>query len=280
MPRTLSLDVLAEKDKSYNRPIELYRIYLDEATLYLAMYPKDIDFFDEQGNPQTYYAAALERSAVETNIDTKIDQCKVTIDNVTREMSAYIAATEFVGRRMQIFKVLLDANMTNPNNKIIVFDGIMDSPKINQYQMAVTVVSKLDKLDRKLPARTYCTNCPWIFGGEECGVTKPTITGVIDSIGVNYLTINSASITGVAGYWNFGEITISKETRQIEDSGPGYVTVEYPFSTDVEVGGSYTIVAGCDKSYDAGHGCTFWSNTDFYGGFLAIPKIRNIREVL
>jgi hypothetical protein len=36
--------------------------------------------------------------------------------------------------------------------------------------------------------------------------------------------------------------------------------------------------AGCNKSYDSGHGCTHWSNTDYYGGFLSIPKIKDIRE--
>ena len=297
MPRTLSQDMIDQKNKDYNRPVELYQIFLDEETLYLAMYPYDIEFFDEEGNPVTYHASALKRSPAETNIETKIDQCNVTIDNVTREMSAYIANTEFVNRRMRILKVFLDAMLGNAafeqevenvenagleyaENHVVVFDGVMDSPKITQHQMAVTVVSRLDKLDRKLPARTFQTSCPWVFGDESCGYNVPTSTGNIDSISQDYLTINDSAITESSNYWKFGEIEIGKETRVITESGNGYVKVEYPFPASVEAGDSYELTAGCDKSKTGGHGCDFWNNFDFYGGFLAIPRIKNIREVV
>jgi phage-related protein len=269
------------------------------------MYPVDIEFFDENGNSQTYTAAALSRSTIETNIDTKVDQCEVSIDNVTREMSAYIANTEFVGRRMKIIKVFLDAdrNVQNlaivgraawsqlvesvegagleyPENAIPIFDGIMDAPRINQYQMTVTVVSKLDTLDRKLPARTFQVQCPWQFGdAETCGATVPEKAGIIDSLSTDHLTIYDANIIEEVGYWEHGEIAVGNEIRIITESGDGYVKVEYPFSADVEAGNSYIMKAGCDKSYDGGHGCTYWGNTQYYGGFLSIPKIRNIREV-
>jgi phage-related protein len=304
MPRTLSEDVLAEKDKDYNRPVELYQIYLDEQTLYLAMYPQDIEFFDENGDPQTYTAAALSRTTIETNTDTKVDQCEVTIDNVTREMSAYIAATEFVGRRIKIMKVFLDADrnvqsisilgrtawtqlvdskegsgLDFPENAVPIFDGIMDAPRINQYQMTVTVVSKLDTLDRKLPARTFQVQCPWQFGSEECGFAVPEKSGTIDSLSGDYITIYDADINEAADYWEYGEITIGTESRIITESGSGYVVVEYPFPANVEAGDSYEMKAGCDKSFDSGHGCSFWGNTDYYGGFLSIPKIKNIKEV-
>lgn len=305
MPRTLSPDVIAQKDKEYNRPVELYQIFLDQETLYLAMYPENIEFFDERGNPQTYYAAALSRTTIETNTDTKVDQCEVTIDNVTREMSAYIAHTEFVGRRMRILKVFLDAdrNVQNlailgrtvwsqlvesvegagleyPENAIPIFDGIMDAPRINQYQMTVTVVSKLDTLDRELPARTFQVQCPWAFGDQEtCGVAVPTKTGTIESISADYMTIYDADITEAAGYWEHGEIEIGSESRIVVESGAGYIKVEYPFSADIQAGNSYEMRAGCDKSYDGNHGCQYWGNTQYYGGFLSIPKIRDIREV-
>ena len=300
MPRTLSLDMLEQKNKEYNRPVELYQIFLDEATLYLAMYPKDIEFFDENGNPQTYYAAALSRTTVETNVETKVDQCDVTIDNVTREMSAYIANTELVGRKIKILKVFLDADreiLTLPGrpafetsvdgaaleyneNHIVIFDGVMDAPVINQQQMKVTVVSKLDTLDKNLPARTYQVQCPWQFGDTEtCGKTVPDKSGDIDSISVDHMTINDATITEATDYWKHGEITIRNESRVITESGSGFVKVEYPFSADIQSGDPFEMMAGCDKSYEGSHGCQYWNNTQYYGGFLSIPEIRDIREV-
>ena len=275
MPKDINTTMQTEKDAEQNQPVELYQVYLDEETLYLANHPENIEFFDENGNAQTYYAAALSRSKVETNTDTKVDSTKVQLDNVNREMSAYIANTEFVGRKMKIWKVFTN-QLDSPDNYIPVFDGYMDKPEINQYSMSVTVVSNLDTLDKRLPGRTFSPKCQWVFGSEECGVTIPTKSGTIDSI--SGTTINDSDITEAADYWKHGTIESDNESRVITGSGSGYVEVEYPFTTDIESGDSYNMKAGCDKSYDSGHGCTFWNNTQYYGGFLSIPKIRDIRE--
>lgn len=279
MARSLSTDMLAEKDKEQNQPRELYQIHLDQETIYLAMHPHDIEFFDENGDPQTYYAAALSRDAINTNTDTKVDTTKVQIDNVTRDMSAYIANTEFVGRRMVIWKVFLD-ELDDPNDYIPVFDGYMDEPQISQYAMSVKVVSSLDTLDKKLPGRTFQVSCNWQFSSEECGVTVPTKTGTVDSLSSDHITINDSDITEASNYWKYGSITIDNQTRIIKESGSGYVKVEYPFPADVSAGDSYDMRAGCNKSYDNGvNNCSDWNNTQFYGGFLSIPKIKDIREV-
>ncbi|KXS41188.1 MAG: hypothetical protein AWU54_1717 [Candidatus Frackibacter sp. T328-2] len=278
MSRDLSTDVQNEKDKSYNRPIELYQVFLDQQTLYLARYQKDIQFFDENGNPQTYTAANLDRGSISTNADTKVDEVSVTIGNVNKEMSAYIANTKFQGRRLVIWKVFLD-HLDSANNKIIMFDGIMDAPKVNQEVMTVDVVSRLDTLDKDLPSRFYGVKCSWQFGGPDtCGVSVPTKIGTVEYISADHLTINDSDITEASNYWKYGEITIGSESRHIVESGSGYVKVEYPFSADITAGDSYDMKAGCDKSYDGGHGCAFWSNTQYYGGFLSIPKIRNVRK--
>lgn len=280
MPRTLSPDVWAEKLKEENCPVELYQVYLDEETIYLAMCPHDIDFFDAHGNPVTYRGADLQRSAVKTNIETRVDQVEVQIDNVTREMSAYIAHTDFQGRRLVIWKVFLDC-LDDPNNYVVIFDGIMDEPRVDQYSMAVTVVSKLDTLDIELPARTYEVQCSWPsgFGGPECGKVIPPKEGTVDSVSEDRMTIYDAAITEEANYWAYGAITIGKEMRVVTESGAGYVKVEYPFYIDIPAGTPYKLEAGCDKGYDTPHGCQYWNNTQYYGGFLSIPRIRDVREV-
>ncbi len=278
MPRILSPDMISQKNKEYNRPVELYQIFLDQETLYLAMYPENINFFDENGNPTTYYAAALSRSAVQTNIETKVDQTEVKIDNVNREMSAYIANTDFQGRRLVIWKVFLD-KLDDPNNYVVVFDGIMDEPRVDQYSMVVTVVSKLDTLDRELPGRTYEVQCSWIFGDEECGKVVPPKNGTVDSVSSDRMIIYDSAITEEMNYWKYGSIKIGKELRAVTESGVGYVKVEYPFYIDIPTGTDYTLEAGCDKGYDTPHGCQYWGNTQYYGGFLSIPRIRDVREV-
>lgn len=276
MPRTLSPDVIAEKDKDYNWPIELYQIFLDEETLYYAMFPEDINFYDENGNSQIYYAAAIKRDTVNKDNQIKPDTTTVTFDNVAREFSAYIANTEFVGRQVTIWKVFKNA-LESPENYIEIFTkGIIDSVSIDEQNLRANIVSNLDALDIELPGETYQVNCRFVFGDEACGVSIPSKTGIIDS--VFGAMINDSDITESADYWKHGSINVGKESRKITASGTGFIELEYPIS-NAQAGDSYDLKAGCDYSYDQGHGCTFWSNTNFYGGFLDIPKIRNIRRV-
>jgi len=276
MPRTLSPDVIAEKDKDYNWPIELYQIFLDEETLYFAMFPKNIEFFDENGNSQTYYAASISRDPVKKDNQTNPNSSQINFDNVVKNFSAYIANTDFVGRKVTIWKVFRN-HLDKPDNYIEIFtNAIIDSVSIDEYNLTATVVSNLDSLDVELPGETYQVNCRFQFGSEACGVNIPTKSGQIESISGSI--INDSTITDGVDYWKYGTIEVNSESRKIVASGNGFVELEYPFGS-AQTGDSYNMQADCDYSYDAGHGCTFWNNTQFYGGFLDIPKIRNIREV-
>ena len=278
MPRTINAVIEAIKSKQQNIPIELYRVFLDEQTLYLAMYPQSIDFFDENNGSKTYIAAALSRSAISTNIDMQVDMTTVTIDNVTKEMSAYVASTEFRGRKMEIIKIFLD-DYSSPEDGVLLFSGTMDEPALTEQTMTVSVVGELDTLNKKLPGRSFSTQCTWLdgFGGEACGFNVPVKSGVIDRVGDDNLTINDANITEEANYWKYGYIRVGNERRYIQESGAGYVRIDYPFSSEV-ASQSYSLHAGCDKTYDGGHGCSFWGNTKYYGGFLSIPKNSDVRE--
>lgn len=223
MPRPMSAAVISEKDKSYNKPVELYQVSLDTGTLYLAMYPENIEFFDEHGDPVIYDQAALTRTEIKTGVDTSIDQCQVSIDNVSRDMSAHIAATEFRGRRLVIWKVFLD-QLDQPDNFVVIFDGNMDAPNITQHSVTVVVTSRLNTLDRVLPGRLYDPKCQWTFADPDtCGAYNGTPP------------------------------------------------------TD----------AKCDKTLEGPEGCRYWEQeqglsegqqTRYYGGFIKIPEIRDIRK--
>lgn len=302
--RELSQDALDQKEQLYNRPVELLRVFLDQETLYLAQFQEDLEFYDESGVPQTYRAFNWSRGKINTSPDTSVNNVDISIANVNKEMSSYIANTDFQGRRLQVLKVFLDAdreviNATMPalasftetaddqefagledaTNAIIMFDGVMSSPSVNEQEISISVSDRLDTLDKQLPRRSFSVQCNWRFGSEECGVTTPTKASTIESMSSDHLTINDSSITEGAGYWEHGNITIGNETRYIEESGAGYVKVAYPFPADVVAGDSYSLEAGCDKSYNQGHGCIFWNNTQFYGGFRNVPNIEDIRRV-
>jgi hypothetical protein len=129
-----------------------------------------------------------------------------------------------------------------------------------------------------LPRRSYGINCRWPegFGGEGCGINVPTLSGTIDSISNN--RIYDSEMNQPADRWKHGIITIANESRKIIYSASGFVDAEYPFQ-NAQTGDEYHLEAGCDLTYNGGHGCKYWNNTQFYGGFLDIPKIRNVRRV-
>lgn len=278
MPKTLPPDIIEEKNKDYNWPIELYQIFLDEETLYFAMFPKNIEFFDENGNPQTYYAASISRSEINKNNNTSPDSVTITFDNVMKEFSGLIANVNFEGREMTIWQVFKNRLDKPENYRELFTKGEIDSFGTDDYNFTVELRSNLDKLELQLPGGTYGINCSWPggFGGEGCGYNVPTLEGTVDSI-VNQRVYDS-KMNQPADRWKHGTIKIGNESRKIVYSASGFVDVEYPFQR-AQPGDNYYLEAGCDFTWNGGHGCKYWGNQKYYRGFLDIPKIRNVRLV-
>lgn len=274
MARTLSANVTAEKNKQENRPIELYAIYLDPATLFFAAHPEDIQYYDESGQPVTYYSLGLSRSPVKTNMDTKVDEVTVQLDNANREMSAYIANTEFVGRRLKIIKVFLD-HLTDPTDHVVIFDGIMDEPVITETAMKVTVVSKLDILGLGVPRRRYQRLCNWKFGSAECGANVGEVAGTVSAISSDKTTLTLSGRTEAQDYYKDGVLTIGSERQRVLTSNGATFVVDYPF-INAQVGNAYTLRRGCDKTFET---CRDrFGNQARYGGYLSIPAERIVRR--
>jgi len=287
-----------EKNKSYNRPIELYQIFLDGETLYLANYKKNIEFYDEEGNEQTYEAAALSRGDISTSQELSANQVEVQIDNVARDMSAYLESYNFRGRKMRILKVFLDDDLEvgDFEDRIEMFEGVMDETAIDQKTLTVEVITQIDIADHQIPRRKYYLDCGFEFGDPDtCGVeiskeNDTKVTGQVDSVKEDNKTkLYISEITDDDdNYWAYGYIEVLGETRFIQrngtEDGTGYIILDMPFFIDV-TGEDFEIIAGCDKTFDLedkdngdeyNHGCAFWNNKEYFGGFLSIPEARDV----
>ena len=313
-----------EKNKSYNRPVELYQIFLEEEILYLANYNQDIEFFDEDGNEQTYSAYGISRGDISTNQELKSNEVTVEIDNVSREMSMYLANYEFRGKKIRIMKVFLDADkeveaiaifgragymetiesfegqgLENYGNGIIMFEGVMDEPAVDEMSITLNVIENIDVSEQDIPRRKYYFNCPWEFGDPgTCGVdiseeNNTKVTGQVDSVETEQKTkLMLSEIDGDGEhYWSYGYIEINNQFRFVKDSGndngSGYIIIDMPFFVDV-TGEDYELVAGCDKTRGIeteegeeevkDHGCSFWDNLEFYGGFVSIAEAEDVKS--
>jgi len=263
-----------EKVKEANTPIELYIMFLPhDLTLYLTSYPEEVEFFDEDGHSgQTFEPYGIERQRVESHLTSEYDRVRVTFDNILREMSLYVNSRFLKGNRLLIWKVFKD-RLESFDDKIVMYDGIMDHPVIDQYTMQVTVISKLERLEEELPRRLYTYNCPWTFGDSDtCGVSVPVITGTVEEVSPDGLTINSSAIEQETDYWRYGEITIADEARFVRHSGNHEVEVDMYFFSTVE-GLEFELRAGCSRVYgDSDFGCDRWNNQDYFGGFRSVPN--------
>jgi len=281
--RELSIDINAEKDKAANRPLDLYRLYLPHTTLYLASSMEDIEFFDEDDNPQTYSGYDISRGDIQTDISLSNQEVSVNIGNIDLDFSTLLRTTEIRNAVVEILKVFR-GHLDSAAHGIKMFTGRIDGVSLDQETLAITVVGRIDLVERQLPARKYTIFCPWEFGDEICGVDVPTTSGMVTDTDETGRIITTDAVSGSEdNEWIYGNITIGDESRYILNSTNEEVTVDVPFLYAIE-GEPCEIEAGCSKFYgqeedeEVGdmHGCQYWDNTDKFGGFLNIPDGKDV----
>ena len=256
-------------------------------TLYFTDHDQNIDFFDLDGNPQTFTAAAISRSEVKTNIDNHIDSVTVHLDNVNRAMTDYIVTYKFRGRRMIVWRVYEDY-LTESDDYITIFDGLMDKPAIAEGSMEIVVKSRLGTLVKQVPRRMYQVHCNWEFGSTECTIDRLTtqLTEVLVTAGVtsNIIVIAGAAHESIAtDYYKFGTVRFqsgdnNKETRSITYSkgslanyGVQGVELGLSYSLDYDpAGDTATVQQGCDKTPTTCE--NKYANLVNYGGFITVPQ--------
>lgn len=268
--RTSTHKIEIEKDREQNRPVELYRLYLDEETVYLACHDQDVLFYDELGQPQVYTGIGISRSRIRTSLDNQVDECTIGINNVELAMSPLFEGV-LEGKNLEILKVFLDA-LDDPDNYVLVFEGQMGAPVITKESFQIRVTSPLDTLNVSIPRRKYQRLCNWAFGSPECGVSLPSVTvyGNVTGVGEDGKEIFLAYFDGNEEYEG-GTLIINKEARKISSISGNTIRVEYPFPFDIPNGTACAVRKGCNKTYDESCVGRFGNGAN-YGGFLSIPS--------
>jgi hypothetical protein len=118
-------EFLTELKKWQNKPVELFRIYLQDGTLYLTNYPIPVKFFDENGATKTYTPVAIQRGKIKRNVDSRTDEMDIALDNVTLEMSALFGIYNLKGIRVQVIKAMrFPANPANEDLSTGTLDNL------------------------------------------------------------------------------------------------------------------------------------------------------------
>lgn len=166
MSKDLPVEVIEQAEQEENRPLELYEIETDGGVVlrYARDNTNDIVF-----NGFIYKKASINRTDIEMNMKSRIEECSVTVPNVDREFSAYIAnGGEINGYTCRILKVFRDA-LDDPLNYAIVFCGEIDGAIINTEAFSFKVRAYQGSFAIKVPRRRYSPFCELDFKGEWCG---------------------------------------------------------------------------------------------------------------
>ncbi len=165
MARNLSETFKAEKNKSSNKPINLYVIekYNGVDDLRFAEYDSDVTYRGD-----VYSRFPLSHENIGENTQGEIDQVNVTLSNVSRLIQGYLEQYDLRGKKVVIRKVWAN-QLTDPN---AYTDSIyyIDSYTADEKDVVFTLSSKFDVRDLELPARRFSRNyCAWKFKSGECG---------------------------------------------------------------------------------------------------------------
>lgn len=275
--RNINARLLQEIKQRENSPMELYQIFLKNQTYYFAGHDQSVQFFNELNQPQIYDALGVTRSPIRTDIDSRVDECTLTLNNVTREGTQLLSSMTLINREVRVIKVF-QGYLDDPANHIVIFEGVMDAPQMNHETLQLRVKSKLDTLQTQTPRRRYTRLCSWIFGSDECMVDLNSIRASSSIAGIaDGKIISLQGRSDPQGYWVNGILQVDipgdePEKRIVIASNGAVVEVDFPFEK-AALGYPVVIRRGCTRTY--GDCVSKYTNGLNYGGFLAVPKRPN-----
>lgn len=306
MPRNPSSAFLRRKSEPISQPIELWDVHLgatdavDANTLFFVVTNKNVRFFSFVGAvPKVYIGLGINRSPIARHIDSKIDSLEISLENVDRTFSQFFNDLDIRGKRVIIRKVFADylntATDADGDNFIVMFDGIIDTPTLNQSRFQAQVRNNFfNSLAFTVPRRSYQGMCPLKFGNSgDCAahLTQAqlfnTKTGqTVDSMPQPTHIFDAARNEGGSGdYWapgivimtggTAGNIGLKRRVVQSTHSGDLFLESNFPYA--IQVGDQYTIQRDCGHTLDKDCRDRFQNNSE-YGGFITIPDNLIIRN--
>ena len=281
MARQLTLGIASEIAQEFTRPIELYELALDAATLRFTS-TNDYIFFASN----TYAPLPIQRSSIRTGMDQGVNEVEIGLENIDLFFSQQVIATDFIGRFLTVKKVFLD-QLGDSTNFLVLFSGKMDEPVIDEKKFTIKVRGLLDALHQSLPRRVYGTSCNYQHYDPFCTVSRIVgtnlVTGTVLGSGSTDAILFAAELQAnspadIDNYW--GPIgTVKMQTgsnatlgREIITHGvaSGDITVRVPFPFTLNSGEVFEVTRGCRKHVTDCQ--SKYENYLNFGGFPVTPK--------
>lgn len=210
-----------KSEAAQNKPVEIMDLFLgsqvadDADTLHYALYDTAVEFYDIDGNAQTYPASRISRSRITHNMEMRRDSCTIQADDVDDEFRALFwqNARHLQDKRL-IFRQLFTDLVSDVTHSVTIFDGIVDVPRLIEKGMIaqLVVVSFLGFVGFKsgVPLDRICPIS--VFADSRCGqgvspITKLTqeATDNVDA-GSTTTAIKVKTLAQADDFWNIGRM--------------------------------------------------------------------------
>lgn len=112
----------------------------------------------------------------------------------------------------------------------------------------------LEQVMQQVIGKKYLATCPHKLGSTECGVSLAsyTVTGTLTSV-TDSSNFTDSSRAEADDYFNYGLLTFTSGdndtlSREVKIFGSGAFEMLFPFPYTPQVGDTYSVYAGCNKT--------------------------------
>ena len=127
--RGMSASVKTETAKAANRPFHLVAIEFSDETLYLTDSYKTIAF---GGHDYTALGHLLGFSDIEETAELQVASMTGSLSGVNQTFISSFLSKDYLNRPIKVYKGFLDANEVVLADPVLIFDGRMDRPVIEE----------------------------------------------------------------------------------------------------------------------------------------------------
>lgn len=268
--RTTTSQFDAKAQAAQNKPVEIVDFFLgsqtadDAKTQHYGMYDRQVEFFDIDGNAQTYSPGRLSRSQVSHNEGLRQDSVTLEFDNVDDRFQTffwqhpgYMLDKRFLIR--QIFADLVGA----ATHAITIIDGVVDHVFIGKKICQIQIVSKWGYAGFRSGAAIDRV-CPIsVFANARCaqGVSPATLLTqeTTDNVGAGSTTsaVKVKTMAQADDYWNIGKLECTSGAndgyvRKITDwaQSTKTFTLDFPLPNVPAEDDTVKIKRDCNRTLD------------------------------
>ena len=264
---TASFDTKAQA--AQNKPVELVDFFLgsqtvdDADTKHYAIYDKSIEFFDIDGNAQTYSAGRLSRGQVSHNAGLRQSSVTIQFGNVDSRFQTFFWQHPgfLLDKRFLIRQIFSDL-VSDTTHSVTILDGIVDHVFIGEDICQIKVVSKTgytgfrsgQAIDRVCPISVFA-NARCAQGVTVTDLTQET-TDQVDA-GSTTSVVKVKTMAQADDFWNIGKIEFTSGAndgyvRNITDwvQSTKSFTLSYPLPNVPADGDTMKALRDCNRTLD------------------------------